>query len=307
VSNRNEGSSREKQISAERGKSRKTRRMTKPLINHPVTNTLLLLAGAFIIAISFNCFLLPNGVASGGVSGISVIIQHLYGITPAYTQWALNIPLFFAGLLLLGRRFALQTLFGSAIMPLFVLLTAHWGAPTNNPLLGSIYGGIGVGLGLGLVFKGRGSTGGTDLAAQILHRYSGLTLGLSVACLDGLVIAAAGLFLSPENALYALIGLFVTTKTIDIVQTGLALSKVAFIISSRAEELADAVLHDLDRGLTRLDAHGGYTGDARTVLMVVVSQNEVSELKRLVQTVDPEAFVIISHTAEVLGRGFKLE
>ncbi|AJY74503.1 YitT family protein [Paenibacillus beijingensis] len=269
-------------------------------------NWLLLVAGAFIVAVSFNCFLLANEIASGGVSGISVLVQRMQGIPPAYTQWALNIPLFFAGWFTLGSRFAVRTAAGSVVLPLFVLLTSHWPVPTHNPLLASIYGGIGVGTGLGLVFRGRGSTGGIDLAAQILHRFTGMPLGLSVACLDGCIIAAAGILLSPEKALYALIGLFVTSKTIDIVQTGPALSKVAFIISSRAEELADAVLHELDRGLTRLDAHGGYTGDARTVLMVVVGQNEVAELKRIVQRADSDAFVIISHTAEVLGKGFKM-
>jgi uncharacterized membrane-anchored protein YitT (DUF2179 family) len=107
--------------------------------------------------------------------------------------------------------------------------------------------------------------------------------------------------------LYALIGLFVTSKTIDFVQNGLQLSKVAFIISDRTEEVAAAILHDLDRGLTRLDGHGGFTGQGRTVLMVVAAQNEVSKLKQLVRDIDPGAFVIISNTAEVLGQGFKLE
>ncbi|WP_127532095.1 YitT family protein [Paenibacillus kobensis] len=266
-----------------------------------------LLLGAFIIAASFNLFLVPNGIASGGVSGLSIIVKQVLGIQPAFTQWTVNIPLFFAGLWLLGRKFALKTLLGSIMLPLFVLLTAHWPQPTDNALLAAVYGGVGVGIGLGLVFRGRGSTGGTDLAAQILHKYTGLSLGITVVCFDGLVIALAGIFISPENALYALIALFVTSKTIDLVQTGLQLSKVAFIISDKSEELADAVLTDLDRGLTELDAHGGYTGQKRTVLMVVVSQNEVAKLKRLVRTVDPSAFVIISNTAEVVGQGFKLE
>lgn len=288
-------------------KARKHRKTGKRSKNERVTNLISIIVGAFVIAVSFNSFLLPNDIASGGINGLSILIEHLYGFNPAFIQWAINIPLFFAGMLLLGRRFALQTLVGTIFLPLFVLLTSHWGVPTENPLLASIYGGIGVGLGLGLVFRGRGSTGGTALIAQILHRYTGMSLGLCIALMDGLVIVAAGILLSPEQALYALIGLFVTSKTIDIVQTGLAMSKVAFIISSRSEEIADAVLHDLDRGLTRLDGHGGYTGDNRTVLMVVLSQNEVPELKRLVQTVDRDAFVIISHTAEVLGQGFKLE
>ncbi|RXZ83500.1 YitT family protein [Paenibacillaceae bacterium] len=289
---------------AKTGKGRKHRKTREPWQEHTV-RLLLLLGGAFIIAASFNLFLLPGGIASGGVAGISVLVQRLTGFTPAYVQWLINVPLFVLGLLLLGKRFALQTALGSLVLPLFVLFTAGWHSPTDNALLAAIYGGIGIGLGLGLVYKGRGSTGGLDLAAQLLHRYTGLRFGLAIACFDGLVIAAAGIIISPENALYALIGLFVTSKTIDIVQTGLLISKVAFIISGRSDELAEQILHELDRGLTRLSANGGYTGDERPVLMVVLPQNEVPKLKSLVQTVDPSAFVIISDTAEVLGEGFK--
>nr|WP_308640161.1 YitT family protein [Paenibacillus silvisoli] len=266
----------------------------------------LLLVGSFLIAISFNMFLVPLGIASGGVSGISILVNHVWGIPPAYTQWALNVPLFLLGLWLLGKRFALKTALGSFILPLIVLFTSDWQPPTDNAMLASIYGGIGVGAGLGLVFRGRASTGGLDLAAQLLHRFTGVRLGLAVACFDGLVIAAAGILIAPENALYALVGLFVTSKTIDFVQTGLATSKVAFVITDRPEQITQVVLHDLDRGLTKLDGHGGYTGEARTVLMVVVGQGEVSKLKGLVKGADPNAFVIISDTAEVLGEGFQL-
>lgn len=272
-----------------------------------VWSLMQVIIGSFIVALSFNLFLAPNGIASGGVSGISILVHKTLGITPAYTQWALNIPLFLAGLFLLGRRFALKTLLGTIVLPLFVLLTAHWSPPTDNMLLAAIYGGIGVGIGLGIVFRGRASTGGLDLAAQILHRYTGIPLGLAVACFDGCVIAASGIFLSPEAALYALIGLFVTSKTIDIIQSGIPLSKVAFVISDHADLLVNAILHDLDRGVTKLDAHGGYTNEKRQVLMVVVGQMEVAKLKQLVRAVDPGAFVIISNTAEVVGQGFKSE
>lgn len=287
-------------------KRRKGGRQLSPR-TQSVWGVVQLLIGSVIVAVSFNMFLVPNGIASGGVSGVSILVQRLAGVTPAVTQWAINIPLFVVGVWLLGRRFALKTALGSILLPLFVLLTANVASPTNNPLLAAIYGGIGVGLGLGLVFRGGGSTGGVDLAAQILHRYTGLPLSLAVVCFDGCVIAAAGLIISPEIALYALIGLFVTSKTIDFVQNGLQLSKVAFIISDHSEEVAAAILHDLDRGLTRMDGHGGYTGAGRTVLMVVVGQNEVPKLKQLVRAIDSGAFVIISNTAEVLGQGFKLE
>lgn len=271
-----------------------------------VTSILLLLIGSFIIAVSFNIFLVPLGIASGGVSGLSILVKRMTDIPPAYTQWALNVPLFLVGWWLLGKRFALKTALGSFVLPFFVLLTSHWSPPTTNALLAAIYGGIGVGVGLGLVFRGRGSTGGLDLAAQLLHRYTGIRLGLAVACFDGLVIAAAGILIAPENALYALIGLFATSKTIDFVQTGLALSKVAFIVSDRPDDITEVILSDLDRGLTMLDGRGGYTKQQRTILMVVVGRGEVSKLKQLVRSADPHAFVIISDTAEVLGEGFSL-
>jgi uncharacterized membrane-anchored protein YitT (DUF2179 family) len=123
--------------------------------------------------------------------------------------------------------------------------------------------------------------------------------------LDGLVILSAGVFISLENALYALIGLFVTSKTIDVIQSGFQTSKAAFIISKQADLVSSVILHDLDRGLTRLQGVGGYTGDDRPVLLVVVGQNEVVRLKALVKDVDPDAFVIISNAAEVLGEGFR--
>lgn len=270
-------------------------------------NLAQVLLGSVIVALSFNMFMVPNGIASGGVSGISILIHEVLGIMPAITQWALNIPLFIGGVIMLGKKFGAKTALGTILLPFIVLLTANIPVPTDNPLLGAIYGGIGVGLGLGIVFRGGGSTGGLDLAAQILHRLTGIPYSLAIVIFDGGVIIAAGFVFSPEISLYALIGLFVTSKAIDFVENGLQLSKVAFIISDHTEAIAEAILHDLDRGLTRLDGHGGYTGEGRTVLMVVVGQNEVSKLKQLVRSIDGHAFVIISNTAEVLGQGFKLE
>ena len=267
----------------------------------------LLLIGSFIVALSFNLFLNPNRVATGGVSGISTIMQHVWELTPAYTQWALNIPLFILGIVLLGKRFGLKTAVGSIVLPLFVLLTSGLEPLTDQTLLAAIYGGIGVGIGLGLVFRGRGSTGGLDVAAQIIHKYAGLSLGAAVAVLDGLVILSAGFIFSPENALYALIGLFATSKTIDLIQLGFDNSKVAFIITNEAAKIRDAVLFDLDRGLTEINGTGGYTGEDKAVLMVVIAVREASRLKQLVREADPNAFVIISATSEVFGEGFKLQ
>ena len=281
------------------------RQQSKSKVLSYLWNITQILIGSFILAASFNLFLAPSGIASGGVSGLSILIERVFGLKPAITQWLFNIPLFLLALWLLGERFAANALLGSFIFPLFVLLTESFNPPTDNPLLAALYGGIGVGVGLAVVFRGGGSTGGLDFLAQIMNRYANLKYNYSVAILDGFVIIAAAFVISPENSLYALISLFVTSKVIDFIQNGMQLSKVAFIISEHTAELEKAILHDLDRGLTKLDGKGGYTGEAKNVLMVVVRQSEVTKLKQTVAKLDRKAFVIISDTTEVLGEGFQ--
>ncbi|AZB44497.1 YitT family protein [Bacillus sp. FJAT-42376] len=276
---------------------------------HPIAAKVLeymyILAGSAIVALAFNLFLLPNRVASGGVSGISTILNDAFGFEPAYVQWAFNIPLFIAGVILLGKQFGFKTLIGTLFLPFIVYLTKDVDAVTKDPLLGALFGGIGVGLGLGLVFRGKASTGGTDLAAQIIHKYTGLTLGTCVAMLDGLIVLAATFAFDIEGGLYALIGLYVTSKTIDIVQIGLGRSKMAMVITSHEEEVKQSILQKIDRGVTKVSAYGGYTDMEKPILMCVVDQTEFTKLKQLVRAIDPSAFVVVMDASEVLGEGFK--
>lgn len=276
---------------------------------HPIVDVLIeyfyILVGSAIIGFTFNVFLLPNKIASGGVSGISTILHTTLGWEPAYVQWAFNIPLFIAGVIFLGKQFGVKTLVGTVFLPFVVFLTKNAEPWTHNPLLGAIFGGVGVGLGLGIVFKGRASTGGTDLAAQIIHKYTGLTLGTCVVMIDGLIVISAALVFDIERGLYALIGLFVTSKTIDLVQVGFVRSKMAMIITNKQEEVREGILNKIDRGVTKLSAYGGFTDHERPVLMCVVDQTEFTKLKQLVKSIDPTAFVVVMDAAEVLGEGFK--
>lgn len=264
-----------------------------------------ILTGSAIVAISFNLFLLPNRVASGGVSGISTITDAVFGWEPAYVQWALNIPLFIAGVIFLGKQYGLKTLIGTLFLPFIVFLTKDWEPWTNDPLLASLFGGIGVGLGLGIVFRGKASTGGTDLAAQIVNKFTGLSLGTCVAIIDGLIVLSAAIVFDIEGGLYALIALYVTSKTIDLVQIGLGRSKMVMIITSMQKEVCDGILNKIDRGVTKLSAYGGYTDQERPILMCVVDQTEFTKLKQLVKSIDPTAFVVVMDASEVLGEGFK--
>lgn len=274
-------------------------------IGETIIEYLYVLAGAALVAIAFNVFLLPNRVASGGVSGISTILDATLGWEPAYVQWAFNIPLFIMGVILLGKQFGAKTLAGTVFLPFVVFLTKEWEPWTSDPLLASIFGGIGVGLGIGVVFRGKASTGGTDLAAQIIHKYTHLSLGKCVAAIDGLIVLTAAVVFDIERGLYALLSLYVTSKTIDLVQIGLGRSKMSMIITNKQEEVREAILNKIDRGVTKLSAYGGYTDSERPILICVVDQTEFTKLKQLVKTIDPTAFVIVMDAAEVLGEGFK--
>ncbi len=277
----------------------------KQNIKNVVVEYFFVIVGAAVIALGFNLFLFPNQIASGGVSGISTILHGLFGWNAGLVQYAFNIPLFIAGVIVLGNSFGFKSLLGTLALPFFIIITEDLEAATLDPLLGAIFGGIVVGLGIGLVFKGRASTGGTDLLAQIITKFTGLTLGTSVLLIDGVIAVSAAVVFDLEKGLYAIIGLFVTTKTIDIIQMGFSQSKMVYIITTKQDEVRDAIYRDVNRGITKLPAEGGYTGEERPVLMVVVYQTEFTKLKQVVKNVDPSAFVIVSDAYEVLGEGFK--
>ncbi|MGN7477919.1 YitT family protein [Solibacillus silvestris] len=278
---------------------------TQNSVKNSIKEYVFVIIGAAVIAFGFNVFLFPNQVASGGVSGISTILHGMFGWNAGIVQYAFNIPLFIAGVLVLGKKFGIKSFVGTVALPFFVIITERWDPWTLNPLLGAIFGGIVVGLGIGLVFKGNASTGGTDLLAQIITKFTGLTLGTSVLLIDGVIAVSAALVFDLEKGLYALIGLYVTTKTIDIVQLGFSQSKMVYIITKKEMEVRDAIYKEINRGVTKLSAFGGYTGEERPVLMVVVYQTEFTKLKQVLKTVDPQAFVIVSDAYEVLGEGFK--
>lgn len=272
---------------------------------HRVLEYVYVLVGSVFVALAFNGCLLPNGVASGGFSGLSTILHSVLGWEPAFVQWALNIPLFLVGWYILGGRFAMKTLVGTFFLPFMIFMTRNIEPWTTDALLGSIFGGITVGIGLGIIFRGNGSTGGTDLLAQILNKYTNLSLGMSVAILDGIVVLMSALLLSMENGMYALVALFITSKTIDFVQVGPGTAKMALIITNNPDEVKDGIFKEVNRGVTKVSGYGGYTDNERPILMCVVEQSEFTELKQVVKQLDSSAFVVVLDANEVVGEGFK--
>ncbi len=183
-------------------------------------------------------------------------------------------------------------------------MSSAWPAATPDPLLGAIFGGMACGVGIGIVFRGKGSTGGIDLAAQILHKYVPLPFGICIALFDGVIVLTATFVFSVEQGLYALIGLFVTSRTIDLVQVGLNSSKNLMIITDHVEPVREALLNQVDRGVTVWQAEGGYTKEERRMIMCVVNQNEFSRTSQIIKLIDPKAFIVVMNASEVIGEGF---
>ncbi|UNC93745.1 YitT family protein [Candidatus Contubernalis alkalaceticus] len=263
------------------------------------------LIGSLIMTLGLNMFLIPNIIASGGVSGLGIIIFHAFNIPVGLTILFSNVPLFIAAWKYLGMKFVIRSLAGSLFLPVLVEALSFLPVLTTDLLLASIYGGILLGIGLGIVFRVGGSTGGTALAAQLLNYSIGLSTGQSLLGIDFVIIALAGLVFSAELAMYALISLFVTSKVIDLVQEGLGFAKACYIISESGPEIGQAIQTELDRGYTILKGQGGFTGQEKEILLCVVSQAEVTSLKKIVWHIDPGSFVIVSNVHEVLGEGFQ--
>ncbi len=270
---------------------------------------LLIIIGASFVGISYNLFLLPARIAAGGVSGISTILYELYAWNPAYVQWLINIPLIVVGLILGGKEFSLKTIVGTIFVPFVIWLTADLSLSVDNPLLGSIYGGIVLGIGLGIVYRGNGSTGGTALVAQLLKKYTNFSSGFAQLIVDGVVVITSAFVFNFELALYALMSIYVTSKVIDFVQLQSSPTKLALIIiePDREEVIRKLIEKGLDRGWTKVDSVGGYSAEEKVMMLSVVEQKEAVYLKNLLQRHEPTAFVVFLNASDTLGRGFSTE
>lgn len=262
--------------------------------------------GVVLTAVALNMFLIPNKVAAGGVSGMATVLHYLFGFPVGVTMLAMDLPLFIAGVRILGARFGLKTLYGAVVLAATIDLTAgHLPVLTHDLLLSSLYGGVLSGIGMGIVFRFGGSTAGTDQAAAIINKLTKISIGHALMGTDFFVIAAAGVaFNSAELSMYALIALWVTSHIIDLIQEGPSTAKAFFIMSDKADAVADRVMEELGRGVTYFQGKGGYTRQTKEVLFCVVGTREVVRLKHLIDAIDPEAFVIVADTHEVLGEGF---
>ncbi len=264
-----------------------------------------IVVGCIIGGAAYPLFLVPNSIAPGGLTGVTTILNHFFGVPVGITSLLLNIPLFLAGMHAMGRSFVWRSLVATVLFS-FSIDLIRLQPMTTDPLLATIYGGVLLGVGLGLILRGGATTGGTDMVARIVHhRLPYITTGMFLFLIDCCVVIAAGLSMGTSEALYALITIFISSKVIDMVMVGFTGNKACFIMSPAWERISGRILQEMDRGATHLKAEGAYSRQSRPVILCVTSRQEIPQIKAIVRQEDPDAFMFITEAHEALGEGFQ--
>jgi len=260
--------------------------------------------GCVIGAAAYPTFLDPGKIAPGGLTGVAMILKHLWGWDIGITSLMLNVPLFIIGYKAMGRLFAFRSLVATVLFSLMIDLLPLQEIPVE-PMLGTLYGGILLGIGLGFILRGGATTGGTDMAARMVHKYLPfLSVGMFLFLIDCVVVVAVWIFIGSSEALYALICIFISGKAVDMVMLGLSSNKACFVITDAWEQVSQRLLNEMERGVTQLSARGAYTGKDRPVVLCVLPPQEVSRLKEIIRQEDERAFMFITDAHEALGEGF---
>jgi uncharacterized membrane-anchored protein YitT (DUF2179 family) len=274
----------------------------------PLRDIFLILLGAVLQAVGMDMFLIPGKLAAGGVSGLAQIINR-------YTSWPIgvmiilgNLPLFFLGWRLLGgRRFLLRTFLAVVLYAGLIDLLPRY-LPRNltgDSVLNALFGGVIMGIGMGLVFRAKGTTGGTDILARVLGKWRGIPLSQSYLITDTAVVLGSALAFSWTLALYAVVALYTSGLAAELASEGSNIVRAATIVTEHPKEVSDKIIRDLCRGVTMWTGTGMYSGKPRQILFCAISRSEVNQLKAIILEADPDAFVVIGQANEALGEGFQ--
>ena len=274
-------------------------------LREELKNDLLVVVGLLVAAAAYRMYLIPNQVVNGGFTGVGQLLNHATDISVGLVNIALNVPLFLISMKSMGLRFGVRSLIAMVLMS---LLIDHIPLPpaTDDMLLASVYGGAISGIGFGLVLRGNATTGGTDMLAALLHRLVPvIKVSYAIFMIDGLVIIASAFVFEAQAAMYGLISAFLCNVLIDLVLEGPNSAHSYFIISDKSEAIAEKIMHEMNRGVTGLEAVGMYSQQHKQVLLCVVNRFEAMRLRRIIFEADPHAFVVANKAKEVLGEGFK--
>ncbi|MDU0199801.1 MULTISPECIES: YitT family protein [Paenibacillus] len=264
-----------------------------------------LFIGAALMAVGLEIFLVPNKIIDGGITGISIILSYLTQIQVGIFLTLLNLPFLFIGYKMIGKTFALSTLFAILVMSAGTALLHPVHELTNDPLLAAVFGGIILGIGVGMVIRFGGSLDGTEIIAILISKKIPFSVGEVVMFFNVFILGSAGFVYSWDRAMYSLIAYFIAYKMIDVTIEGFDESKSVWIISDRFRQIGEAILDRLGRGVTYLEGEGGFSGDNKKVIFCVITRLEEAKLKSIVDELDPSAFLAVGNIHDVKGGRFK--
>lgn len=277
----------------------------KSLFKEHILPTCMILIGAACAAFSLECFLMPNTILDGGVTGVSMMINYVSGIPLSMLIIVINIPFFIIGYKALGKRFLFSAVLSMAAFAGFLELFKQVPSVTDSELLAVVFGGVLLGVGVGTVLRQGGCLDGTEIAAMLLSKKSSVSTGQIIFMINIFIYVTAGVLFGWDRAMLSLLTYFITFKLIDIVEEGMEQAKAAIIITENAQELADTIYQRLGRTCTFISAEGLVSGSRKTILYCVITRVEVSQLKRIISNADISAFVTISEVSEILGNHIK--
>jgi uncharacterized membrane-anchored protein YitT (DUF2179 family) len=271
-----------------------------------VKECLYILFGGLIFSVGINYFTIPNLLSEGGIIGLTVIAHYLFDLSPGMLNFVLNTVLVLIGYKFLEKRAIIYTLFSIFSCSLFMYITEETGKRiTDDPLLASIFAGLLVGGGLGIIFRAGGTSGGTTILAKLANQFLGWSMGKGILLIDIIVVAGSVFIIGLVKAMYTLIAVYIGAKVIDFIVDGLEEKVAVFIISNSPQLVLHRVTNKMSRGITVLEGRGGYTGDNKEVLYIVISRQEVVRLKNMISEIDEHAYVTVHQVQEVIGKGYK--
>jgi len=274
----------------------------------PVRDYILILIGASIMGFAIKNIYDPIGLVTGGVSGVAIILKKQLGVPLWLTNTAINVPLFAAAARLKGWKFIKRTLVATVALSVSLYVIPEIPFLMDDLLLTALFGGIITGAGAGIVFACQATTGGTDMMAALIQRkLRHYSVAQVMQVLDGIIVIAGIFVFGIHASLYAIVAIYVTTKVTDALMEGMNYAKSAFIITAHPEQVADELMKELDRGASGIHIKGMYTGEERMMVFCVVGKKQIPQLKQIVGTIDPDAFVVVSDAREVLGEGFQTD
>lgn len=269
----------------------------------------MIIFGSFLSSLAINELIIPHLLLSGGVGGIAIIIQYTTGIAAGALVLIINIPIFILGIREIDRDFIVHSLIGTVALSVFLIIFRDMeflkAIRVDDTMLSSIYGGIINGLGSGIVFRNRGSQGGSDIIAVIVKKHWSMNIGSVIFGINVVIIIIASFLYGIKPAMFTLVSMYLTSMVLDKVQEGFDRKKSVFIVSEKEDDVAKAIMERLSRGVTFLNGEGAYTKSSKRIIYCIVTTKQLAELKHIVEEVDNTAFLSVSDTAEVFGRGFK--